>query len=109
MKEARIEVEKYLIVSIELFSAEEGGRNTPLNPDTVGYMPHFRVIGDTEYLGVRFLGGQNETITPGKIFEVTVLLMYFTQVSYDQLIQGAKFEILEGPKVVGKGTVICQV
>jgi translation elongation factor EF-Tu-like GTPase len=96
-----------LYVEVEFFSSEEGGRTTPIFlTDYPGYRPHFRVIRDTEYVGVQFLDTPHRIISPHERVPIAVSLLYYPNVTYDKLIDGAEFEILEGPKVVGKGTVI---
>lgn len=60
---------KYSIyVSVEFLSTKEGGRKSPivLIGGSGGYRPHFRVIGDTEYLGVQFLEGPKRIISPNE-------------------------------------------
>jgi len=73
-------------------------------PEGTGYAPHF-VIDETEdYLGVRF---HNTPIGASLDFEYVqeVELMYPT-VDYSRLVVGAKFQVREGPHVVGHGVVI---
>ncbi len=53
----------WITVELTFLSKSEGGRNNPPMPPWSatgdgGYMPHLVVIdGDSEYLGVRFVGG----------------------------------------------------
>ncbi|TGE31084.1 hypothetical protein [Desulfosporosinus sp. Sb-LF] len=96
-----------LYVEVEFFSSEEGDRTTPIFlTDYPGYRPHFRVIGYTEYLGVPFLDTPHRIINPHERVPIAVSLVYYPNVTYDKLIDGVEFEILEGPRVIGKGTVI---
>ena len=95
-------------VFIELLPTERGGRNRPLdlcNDNPGQYRPHLRVIdGSGELLGVAFMDGPDDPVLPGGSTNATVKSLY-PGVSYAELIDGAKFEILEGPHVVGHGTV----
>jgi hypothetical protein len=97
-------------VLIELLPTEKGGRNQPLdlcNDHPGTYCPHFRVIGGSgELLGVAFMDGPDSPVLPGGKTFATVKSLYEPNVSYAELVEGARFEILEGPNVVGYGTVM---
>ena len=97
-------------VEIELLPPEAGGRSVPLNlcNDNPGqYRPHFRVVGGSgELLGVAFMDGPDEPVSPGARTCATVKSLYEPAVSYAELKKGARFEILEGPNVVGYGRVL---
>ena len=102
-------------VLIHLLPTESGGRTLPLDlcNDRPGqYRPHFRVInGSGEMLGVAFLGvafmdGPDDPIQPGESTHATVKGLYEPNVSYDELVKGSRFEILEGAQVVGHGEVV---
>jgi hypothetical protein len=70
-----------------------------------GYSPHFRVLGDDEYLGIQFIEGPDMPVNPGEFATAKVWLMYHPNVSYDKLEVGREFEILEGSVIVGVGCV----
>jgi translation elongation factor EF-Tu-like GTPase len=95
-------------VFIELLRTENGGRKYPLdlcNDNPGQYRPHFRVIGGSgELLGVAFMDGPDEAVFPGGSTNATVKCLYRGE-SSAELVEGAKFEILEGPNVVGRGVV----
>jgi hypothetical protein len=97
-------------VWIHLLPSEAGGRTFPLNlgNDRLGqYRPHLRVInGSGEMLGVTFMDGPDYLIHPGESTRATVKALYEPIVSYDELVQGSRFEILEGPNVIGYGEVL---
>lgn len=97
-------------VFIELYPTELGGRSAALNlcKDNHGqYRPHLRVIkGSGVHLGVAFMNGPNESILPGNNTHATIKSLYEPNVSYDELTEGAEFEILEGANVIGHGKVI---
>ena len=57
-------------------------------------------------LGVAFMDGPDEPIPPGESTQATIKSLYEPNVSYEELVEGARFEILEGPHVVGYGEVI---
>lgn len=92
-------------VSVEFLPADEGGRKGNFYL-AGGYRPHFRVFGDTEYLGVQFIEDPNRIINPKEMVTARVSLVYYPDVSYSKLCVDKEFEILEGARVVGKGRVI---
>jgi hypothetical protein len=102
--------ETWAHVLIELLPIEKGGRTAPLDlcNDRPGqYRPHLRVIGGSgELLGVAFMDGPNDPIMPGGKTNATIKSLYEPSVSYADLVQGSRFEILEGPNIVGYGEVI---
>lgn len=97
-------------VEIELLPAESGGRALPLslcNDHPGRYMPHLRVLGGSgELLGVAFMDGPDGPLSPGQKTHATIKALYEPAVSYTELAKGARFEILEGPRVVGHGRVL---
>lgn len=97
-------------VNIELLPTDQGGRKEPLdlcNDNPGVYRPHFRVIGGNgELLGVSFMDGPDDPALPGEKTGGTVTSLYEPGISYAELVEGARFEVLEGPNVVGYGTVI---
>jgi hypothetical protein len=97
-------------VEIELLPAEAGGRSAPLNlcnDDPGRYRPHLRVVGGSgELLGVAFMDGPDAPISPGTSSRATIKALYEPMVSYAELEKGVRFEILEGPQVVGHGRVV---
>ncbi len=97
---------KYADVVVVFLSPVEGGRQTPTCLNNKKYRPHFRVFGAKEWLGVEFIEGPDEPVKPGVSTPSTVRLLYAPEVSYAELQEGARFEILEGPNVVGSGEVI---
>src|SRR3712207_5216784 len=97
--------ESWAEILIELLPSEAGGRDVPLDlsNDCPGqYRPHLRVIGGSgEMLGVAFMDGPDDPVPPGGEAHATVKFLYEPSVSYAELIEDARFEILEGPRVVG--------
>ena len=97
-------------VLITLTSTQMGGRTTPLDlcNDRPGeYRPHLRVIGGSpQMLGVAFMDGPDDPILPGGNTHATIKSLYEPDVSYEELVEGARFEILEGPRIVGYGEVV---
>jgi hypothetical protein len=70
-------------------------------------MPHLRVLGGTgELLGVAVMDGPDQPISPGENTHATIKALYEPAVSYAELTPGARFEILEGPRVVGHGRIL---
>ena len=97
-------------VSIHLVPTESGGRTSPLylgDKQAGQYRPHLRVIdGSSEMLGVAFIDGPDGPLSPGGSAHATIKALYEPLVSYEELVEGARFEILEGPHVVGYGEVV---
>jgi translation elongation factor EF-Tu-like GTPase len=100
----------YAEVLVQFLPADHGGRHTPicLAEDAPShYLPHLRVAsGDGTYLGVEFVDGPEKPIPPGGQTYATVKFLHEPQVSYEDLSEGAKFDICEGGRVVGTGRVI---
>ena len=96
-------------VLIDLVATESGGRTASLdlcNDQPGQYRPHLRVIGgSSEMLGVAFMDGPDEPVPPGGSTNATIKSLY-PNISYEELVEGARFEILEGPHVVGYGEVV---
>jgi hypothetical protein len=102
--------ESWAEVLIELLPTEKGGRDAPLDlsNDRPGrYRPHLRVIGGSGAMpGVAFMDGPDEPVSPGSKAHAAVKFIYEPGVSYSELAEGTRFEILEGAKVVGFGEII---
>lgn len=97
----------YLDVRVRLLPPGENGRDTPIRmrgTRSSSYKPHLRVGGVGEWLRVAFLVGP-EWVAPGEEAEATVELMY-DGVDYSALVPGAEFDVVEGPHVVARGTVL---
>lgn len=68
-----------------------------------GYRPHLR-IGEGEYLGISFFD-----VAPSKtanLVRANAYLIYWPGVDYSPLKAGVQFQVLEGAKIVGHGTVV---
>ncbi len=102
-------MDTYAEVWIELLTPEQGGRSLPLHLSTDEsrtYKPHFRTVGgDGEYLGVEFVDGPDDPVRPGAGTFATVRFLYAPEVDYRALVPGARFEILEGRRVIGRGEI----
>ena len=84
------------------------------------YMPHI-VMGDAnqrkalkepgtnnlteEYLGVRFVAGP-DVCDFDVDFEAEMLLMYFPNVDYSEVLPGKTFTLREGGTIIGFGSVL---
>ena len=89
---------------VSMKTEEDGGRHGPF---WANYRPHIVPRGTEDYLGVTVLGlSESEAVMPGAEAEVTFDLVYHPNVDYSSLLPGMEFEIREGPRVVGNGTVI---
>ncbi|MFI5455003.1 MAG: hypothetical protein ACHRXM_06085 [Isosphaerales bacterium] len=86
---------------VTFLAAEEGGRRH-LPTAWGSYMPHL-TIGDGELLGVRFVAGP--TPSPGVRALFVLELMYHPTVCYENLLPGVRFDVREGGRVVGHGSV----
>lgn len=93
----------YAEVQVVFLPPSKGGRKPFLNDQQ--YRPHFRVPPSTDMLGVEFVDGPDDAVTPEIPTCATVRFVYHPQVSYDALQVGTEFEVLEGPHVVGHGRV----
>ena len=100
---------RYVKVWIELLPVDEGGRRTPLDLSSewpVAYCPQFRVRGgDGRLLDVEFVAGPSEPITQGSGAHATIRLPHDNGVSHAELVMGAEFDVLEGPRLIGYGRV----
>ncbi|CAM3800664.1 hypothetical protein [Polaromonas hydrogenivorans] len=89
-------------VHVQFIDAKAGGR--AVTYITEPYRPHFRV-GDGEYLGIEFFDGPNEPVPPGVGVNAKVRFSYAPSVDYADLQVGVQFQVLEGRRIVGVGTV----
>ena len=64
--------------------------------------PHLVIKGDTEYLGVTFIDGE-EVVFDKEI--IASALPLYDGVDYSGLTEGTKFMIMEGRNIVGEGIV----
>jgi hypothetical protein len=98
---------EYAEVRIRHFPQQHGGRENPIFPrprdGARGYMPHFRVSLEGEYLGVVFVDGPSP-IPPGGEGTSTVAFIY--EVDYSCLRPGVRFEVLEGAHPIGEGVLL---
>ena len=98
--------QEFAEIEVGWLSQDDGGRSLPLRmTGRPAYSPHLRVGPTGESLGVAFVDGNPEVVSPGERGIATVLLMY-ERVNYAALAPGAEFEVLEGPNVVGRGRVL---
>jgi hypothetical protein len=100
---------RYVKIWIELLPVDEGGRRTPLDLSSewpVAYCPQLRVRGGNgRPLDVEFVAGPSEPISPGSGAHATVRLPADNGISHAELITGAEFDVLEGPRLIGYGRV----
>ncbi|MDF1501814.1 hypothetical protein [Roseisolibacter sp. H3M3-2] len=100
---------EYADVTIRWLPPAEGGRSAPVQARAsrdLSYRPHFRVGAAGEPLGVAFLRGEPPVVAPGGAGAATVALLFADAgVDYHALVPGAAFEVLEGARVVARGTV----
>lgn len=99
---------RYVKVWIELLPVGEGGRRTPLDLSSewpVAYKPQFRVRGGTgRLIDVEFVAGPSEPVVPGAGAYATIRLPGNGS-SHTELVVGAEFDVLEGPRMIGHGRV----
>ena len=101
---------RYVKIWIELLPVDEGGRRTPLDLSTewpVAYRPQLRVRGGHgRLLDVEFVAGPPEPIAPGgEGAHATIRLPFNNGTSHAELVAGAEFDVLEGPRIIGHGRV----
>jgi hypothetical protein len=101
---------RYVKIWIELLPVDEGGRRTPLDLSSewpVAYRPQLRVRGGQgRLLDVEFVAGPSEPIVPGAGAKATIRLPNNNDVSHSELVAGAEFDVLEGPRLIGSGRVM---
>jgi hypothetical protein len=100
---------RYVRVWIELLPVDEGGRRTPLDLSSewpVAYRPQFRVRGSHggRLIDVEFVAGPSEPVIPGAGAYATIRLAG-PGGSHAELVAGAEFDVLEGPRLIGHGRV----
>ena len=100
---------RYVKVWLELLPVDEGGRRTPLDLSSewpVAYCPQFRVRGGSgRLLDVEFVAGPSEPIVPGSGASATIRLPLSNGAAHAELAPGAEFDVLEGPRLIGRGHV----
>ena len=77
-------------------------RKTVPNLNAGTYRPHFMVKGESEYLGICFIDG--EEVSFDQPIACSVLPLY-DSVDYSSLAKGTAFFIMEGTNIVGDGVV----
>ena len=105
-----------ITAKITFLSASEGGRDVfPANLTSGEYRPHIVIDShqpvavptespEEAYLGVMFENGPAQ-IVPGQPFLADLVLVYWPNIQYEDLVPGATFTIREGPHTVGYGRV----
>jgi hypothetical protein len=100
---------RYVKIWIELLPVDEGGRRTPLDLSSewpVAYRPQLRVRGGNgRLLDCEFVAGPSEPIAPGAGAAATIRLPESNGASHAELVPGAEFDVLEGPRHIGRGRV----
>ena len=101
---------RYVKVWIQLLPVDEGGRRTPLDLSSewpVAYRPQLRVRGGHgRLLDCEFVAGPSDPIEPGGPgAHATIRLPLGNGTSHAELVTGAEFDVLEGPRLIGYGKV----
>ena len=91
---------------VTFLAPEQGGRSLGPLLDNQHYRPHLRVPSDPSMLGVEFVAGPEGQAPFGTPVLATIRFVYEPDVSYAALRLGCRFEILEGARIVGYGTVV---
>lgn len=91
---------------VTFLAPEQGGRQLGPLLDNQRYRPHLRVPPDPSMLGVEFVAGPEGQVPFGIPVLATIRFVYEPDVSYAALQSGCRFEILEGARIVGYGTVV---
>jgi hypothetical protein len=100
---------EYADLVVHWLAHDQGGRKEPVDVRAGGgsYKPHLRLVSGGELLGVAFIDGQPPIIDLGGEGTASVALIYADGgVDYSSLKPAAEFEVVEGHRVVGRGTVI---
>ena len=98
-------------VNVVFLAESEGGRKSL--PTLLGrYRPHIVVFDKSAtfgrqdvYLGIEFQNGP-ENFNTGQQIKATAILLWYPHPAYDLLKPGTTFEVREGPKKVGYGSVL---
>jgi hypothetical protein len=86
-------------IQLSLLPTDAGGRSEPLSPDHQ-YRPHF--LGDSgEFLGTGII--LRDLIVPGGSGSAIALLPF--EVDYSLLCVGGEYDVMEGPRSVGRAIV----
>ena len=88
------------VAKIYFLKTEEGGRKYPI---ATGYRPAF-YFGDQQADGAILLD-DHECISPGEESTMKIRMLHVDAIQ-DALRPNARFEVKEGLKVVGRGTVV---
>src|SRR5215207_9961981 len=100
---------RYVKSWIDLLPVDEGGRRTPLDLSSewpVAYRPQLRVRGGQgRLLDVEFVAGPSDPIVPGSGAQATIRLPPDYATTCVDLVKGAEFDVLEGPRLIGSGRV----
>lgn len=91
-----------LTAELHLMSTREGGRSTAIGTGGI-YRPEFML--DSAGRGCRIDSMERETMSPGESGRVEMTLTYPVDLG-SALRIGARFQIREGNRVVGWGTVL---
>jgi len=99
-------MQKEYKVIVNFYSPEYGGRKMSIS---VGYRPHFVSYGaiptGDSMCGVQFVALPSR-LDMSKMIEAEVKFLY-DGINYNQLLLGDKrFQIYEGPKIIGEGEFI---
>jgi hypothetical protein len=62
-------------------------------------------IVDEGYLGVAFYAGPTDAVA-GRSIRVTLMLIYWPQLEYKDVVPGRAFTLREGTRIVGNGTIV---
>ena len=87
---------------VVMLDESEGGRKPPKLFN--GYRPHM-VINPNELLGIIFTSVPDKVLS-NQVVKVGLSPAYLGTVDYSAVIPGAKFQIVEGARVVGNGHII---
>ena len=91
---------------VTFLAPEQDGRQLGPLLDNQRYRPHLRVPPDPSMLGVEFVAGPEGQVPFGAPVLAALRLVYESDISYAALRPGCRFEILEGARMVGYGTVV---
>jgi len=100
---------EYADLIVHWLTHGDGGRSSPVHVRGRGgsYKPHLRLHAEGEFLGVAFLDGEPPIVEPGGDGSAIVALIYEGNgVDYSALTPGVEFVVVEGLRVVGRGTVV---
>lgn len=94
-----------ITAKVHILSEEQGGRSSYFVVGGTKYRPQFRLdrMGPTSSCFIDRAAGKDR-VSPGETVNAEMTLLH-PEYFPDRLVAGANFELVEGSRVVGRGTI----